>query len=909
MSTQQKEQMRKAAKQEEVKPAHPAKFFIKKIKDSTKLSIFENLSVGLKTYSITWIKEFISENGPQAILQRIITIGSKNIPILKELIESVKGLMSNPQGIKVCLEVENVVDIFSSMLIFKDIQIKKRARQILAIISVYHSEEDLNQKVFKSVTEIAKSLNLTISEFFEQQLTSKDEDSESLYSCVSLLNCLIFNGDLEEQNSNRLHFNIQKIGKILSNFKDLTEKLQKQMNFFFNNTASIESQMQEIYGISTLDVTDLETIINHFEELLKNMEYDPILRFFRRMISITYLRKTHPHDIWNKMVELTSYFSANINEEKKMEDLIFFGDNLLRIRKGIRKEIEESFNEDKKKELEKQLRIEIESESKSIEEKKTITDSNENNENIENNENDEKQEVKSGLAAQLSKMKKGLKGADEETESKPIGQGAPPPPNKGAPPPPNKGAPPPPNATFGKPKVEEGPKKVSNPPKAPMTKLFWEKQSFDNIQNSLWKDIDDDPKFLNEDEFLSWFGKNVRPDQPPPPPEPTDEIEQIYLYPRDKSALFSITTKTIENIQKFHEYLKEMNLEEVEKKGIDNVYSIIQNSTYREKILFYKDDTKLLEPISLFFYQLFSFPFFCERINFLKFQQEFSSKIEDLENSISLVSSTCKTILNSSSLKKFLQIILTLGNYMNGGSNHGGAFGFSIKILGTISDIKSTTQPEMNFIHYLVHIVKESNPEILDIVSEFSFLPLVLAVNSGDLNSSVNEIQTKITEIEQFISVVEIEDETDHIITKLNDFVQQAKEKFNPIQEKFKLMKSDYLNVLEYFSEKRTTTFETLFSFINNFIKKINESIVYFEKIEKEKQAKKNLAEKRRKMKEKLEEKLPEEPINFETLQEQIDSGHLFQIKESSRNRKKFNDTNNLNYQEQKFNYFLDKLK
>ena len=46
--------------------------------------------------------------------------------------------------------------------------------------------------------------------------------------------------------------------------------------------------------------------------------------------------------------------------------------------------------------------------------------------------------------------------------------------------------------------------------------------------------------------------------------------------------------------------------------------------------------------------------------------------------------------MNSEGLKKLMEIILAVGNYLNGESARGGAWGFSIKYLPRLRDTKSS---------------------------------------------------------------------------------------------------------------------------------------------------------------------------------------------------------------------------
>lgn len=84
------------------------------------------------------------------------------------------------------------------------------------------------------------------------------------------------------------------------------------------------------------------------------------------------------------------------------------------------------------------------------------------------------------------------------------------------------------------------------------------------------------------------------------------------------------------------------------------------------------------------------------------FQSEFHDAISSVSSKLTNLRTTCDFLRSSASLKKVIALILTLGNYMNGGNRtRGQADGFGLEILGKLRDVKSNV-PGITLLHYVV---------------------------------------------------------------------------------------------------------------------------------------------------------------------------------------------------------------
>ena len=92
-------------------------------------------------------------------------------------------------------------------------------------------------------------------------------------------------------------------------------------------------------------------------------------------------------------------------------------------------------------------------------------------------------------------------------------------------------------------------------------------------------------------------------------------------------------------------------------------------------------------------------------MNTLFYKKKFAVSISEIEPKITAVMEASKEVSRSKKLKKLLEIILALGNYMNRGQR-GNAVGFRISSLNRLSDTKSSSSKSTTLLHYLVNTLE-----------------------------------------------------------------------------------------------------------------------------------------------------------------------------------------------------------
>ena len=125
----------------------------------------------------------------------------------------------------------------------------------------------------------------------------------------------------------------------------------------------------------------------------------------------------------------------------------------------------------------------------------------------------------------------------------------------------------------------------------------------------------------------------------------------------------------------------------------------------------YTGDKSMLGKAEQFMIEVMKVPGLISRLKAWRFKRRFSEKINDITPDLKSILSASQEIRSSEKLNKVLELVLALGNYLNGGTARGGAFGFKLEILTKLRDTRSQTA-KFTLLHYAAKLCETLQPEI-----------------------------------------------------------------------------------------------------------------------------------------------------------------------------------------------------
>ncbi|GBP80015.1 Protein cappuccino, partial [Eumeta japonica] len=219
-----------------------------------------------------------------------------------------------------------------------------------------------------------------------------------------------------------------------------------------------------------------------------------------------------------------------------------------------------------------------------------------------------------------------------------------------------------------------------------------------------------------------------------------------------------------------------------------------------------------------FLHDLSSIPNFAERISCFMFQAEFEDAISTTMHKLDNLKHTCEFLMKNESLKKLFAIILTLGNYMNGGNGQRGqADGFGLEILSKLKDVKSK-QSNITLLHFIVRTYLRACGGVLSAecalpVPEPGDVTRAAALDFGDVSTQLQHLSTQLDKCRKTTElVIENDPVTRGEVTtpetskrlevfkeKMNTFLNTAEEKLKMENENLEDCRNKFITTVKFY--------------------------------------------------------------------------------------------------------------
>ncbi|NXC50257.1 FMN protein, partial [Penelope pileata] len=385
----------------------------------------------------------------------------------------------------------------------------------------------------------------------------------------------------------------------------------------------------------------------------------------------------------------------------------------------------------------------------------------------------------------------------------------PPPPLPGLGPPvppplPGSGLPPPPpplgpgfffNSTLSS---SQGPRKPAIEPSRPMKPLYWTRIQLQGSRKTaiptLWESLEE-PDILDTTEFEYLFSKDTTQEKRKPLSEMYEKKNKakkiIKLLDGKRSQTVGILISSLHlEMKDIQQAILCVDDSVVDLETLEALYENRAQKDELEKIKQYyqtskEEELKLLDKPEQFLYELSQIPNFTERAQCIIFQSVFSEGITSVRRKVDIITRVSKALLNMTSVKEILGLILAFGNYMNGGNRtRGQADGFGLEILPKLKDVKSRDNRinlvDYVVIYYLRHCDKEAGTDksIFPLPEPQDFFQ-ASQVKFEDLIKDLRKLKKDLEASEKQMKLVCRESSEEHLQPfkeKLEEFFQKAKE-------------------------------------------------------------------------------------------------------------------------------------
>eukprot|EP00002_Diphylleia_rotans_P004970 TRINITY_DN1390_c0_g3_i2.p1 TRINITY_DN1390_c0_g3~~TRINITY_DN1390_c0_g3_i2.p1 ORF type:complete len:1458 (+),score=392.16 TRINITY_DN1390_c0_g3_i2:36-4409(+) len=415
--------------------------------------------------------------------------------------------------------------------------------------------------------------------------------------------------------------------------------------------------------------------------------------------------------------------------------------------------------------------------------------------------------------------------------------GGPPPP----PPPGMMGGPPPPPGMMGPAKAAVRPPKPVIKPGVPMKQLFWNKVPVNKVDKSIWKSIEDDKvlEALDKSELEALFGaKQAAPPSSKAGEEKTPKkTGPLSLIDKQRSQnIVIVLSRAKIPIPEIKEAILAMDEKIVTPDLLKSLLQSLPKPEEAEILKEHKDQYNQLDKAEQFLLDMMSINRLETRLKAWEVSRKFDSSFDEIRTTMQAVLETCTHFKESKKLKSVLEVTLAFGNYLNGGSFRGGAFGFKLDCLNKLKDTKANGQ-KVTLLHQIILFLEKYRKEDIALIKDFPKLADVAKVQFDALKSEFNELSRSIDNVDREAQALAEEakegnpEAVDKFSSVLKDFVNEAKSKMGEMTQKVESFDGIYKEILELFGEEPgSLRAEDFFKNMNDFVNDFQDTRTKMEK-------------------------------------------------------------------------------
>ena len=281
----------------------------------------------------------------------------------------------------------------------------------------------------------------------------------------------------------------------------------------------------------------------------------------------------------------------------------------------------------------------------------------------------------------------------------------PPPPGGAPPPPPPPGAPRPPGAPPGPPPPPGAPRPPGGPPpppggapaqpagkfkhnpKVPMKNVMWNMVPMNNIKDTIWSKIDDLKVPIDKEHLEKEFAKPAAAAAKPVAGGAPVKVEavKVNLLGPERSKNFELVLGKLKmGYDKIAEALITIDDKILTLTNLESLEIIAPTDEEVSTIKGYDGDRSLLGNAEKFIDEIHKVKGFLNRIKGMRFSKVNDELFADLEPKVGELLVTFEEIGKDTRVKDVLEYALAVGNYLNGTTPRGGAWGFKFENLDKV---------------------------------------------------------------------------------------------------------------------------------------------------------------------------------------------------------------------------------
>lgn len=326
-------------------------------------------------------------------------------------------------------------------------------------------------------------------------------------------------------------------------------------------------------------------------------------------------------------------------------------------------------------------------------------------------------------------------------------------------------------------------------PKQKLKPFHWATVPPNQVEQTVWAKLDDTAIPLDTDTIENLFSakkatqKKVDTGPEAAPQEEHAKSKKTQLVdPKRAYQIDIILSRFKISTDGFKDAILSMNERLLTPEKINVLLKILPTDEDFELVKNYEGPLDQLSGADQFARAMGEIPKVKTRLELLLFRDTFVSEVSELEEDLSQVERGLKALQDSQSFRKLLTIILAVGNYINGGTQKGGAYGFKLSTLLKLRNQK-TADNRLSLLHYVVQFVKEKFPDVLGFLQDLA--PCATKVDAGFFREELGRMEKMLDTCKRELDgAIEDEAKQDRFKEIIGEFHERAAKRATALRER-----------------------------------------------------------------------------------------------------------------------------
>ncbi|CAF0999006.1 unnamed protein product [Adineta steineri] len=339
----------------------------------------------------------------------------------------------------------------------------------------------------------------------------------------------------------------------------------------------------------------------------------------------------------------------------------------------------------------------------------------------------------------------------------------------------------------------------------PVKKVQWSKINPYTIKKeSMWVNVDEE-KYVNDTLFSDIrknFASKIIPSRQPIH-DLVDKSKELRVLDSKAAQNFAIMFSQLKvSPSVFREWMLSCDNENLKYDFLKQLEKYLPTCDELKTLADFQNEINDLQYSEQYFCAIGDIKRLKQRLKTLLFKANYRETVEETDKAFVEVRSACDHVRHSIRFKKMLELILTVGNYMNSSAKtYEPVHGFDISFLPKLHSTKAN-DGRRSLLHFIVQAIQDKHRDLLSFSDEFYVLADgITKINVLELQKQPQEIKRELENAREELAAAketEYEIDGDRFVEAIEDFISLADDDVARLEHLDEEMTNAYQNLCDF---------------------------------------------------------------------------------------------------------------